>query len=517
MSLERLNSLVEAAAERGILQRDATTATSARPWPLVLLTALGAWLAAIPFIVALGMLFGSQLQSGAPIYVIGALIYGSSLFLLRWGSHSKFVEQLGLPALLAGSILLAAGIYRDVPGTSGIAALTLLFVAAAWIAPQIWLRALLGALTCAAFIAMLSVDQLFDLLRLFPGLHGALVAWLVALIWLDSKSISGANARDIIALDAFASGWGAMLLLAFAWSAGKAFVVGALVGSFHGHIQEFTSAPTQRGLSVLLAGAGVAWLARHWTAFGARHMALAAVLLLALCWALPLLGGPFLILAVCTTSARPLLATAAAVSAAWIIGAFYYQLNMELADKALILTAIGAALGLIGWLKWQRQSRSSTHATPFPKLMALSLLAILVVVNGGIWQKESLIRNGRPVYIELAPVDPRSLMQGDYMRLNFLMPDLSTVSRHVKVVAAIDNRGIAIVQRIASAGVPLAPNEILIELVNTGSGLRPASDAWYFKEGEENRWAGAKYGEFRVDGSGRALLVNLRGPALQAL
>ena len=43
------------------------------------------------------------------------------------------------------------------------------------------------------------------------------------------------------------------------------------------------------------------------------------------------------------------------------------------------------------------------------------------------------------------------------------------------------------------------------------------TDAWYFKEGEAARWARAKYGEFRVDASGRALLVGLRGPELEAL
>ena len=31
------------------------------------------------------------------------------------------------------------------------------------------------------------------------------------------------------------------------------------------------------------------------------------------------------------------------------------------------------------------------------------------------------------------------------------------------------------------------------------------------------RWERARYGEFRVDAAGRALLVGLRGPALQPL
>jgi uncharacterized membrane-anchored protein len=84
------------------------------------------------------------------------------------------------------------------------------------------------------------------------------------------------------------------------------------------------------------------------------------------------------------------------------------------------------------------------------------------------------------------------------------------------VIAKIDDRGVAVMQGLAVER-SLAPDEILIELVQTGSGLRPATNAWYFKEGEAPRWSQAKYGEFRIDDKGRALLVNLRGPNLEQL
>ena len=47
---------------------------------------------------------------------------------------------------------------------------------------------------------------------------------------------------------------------------------------------------------------------------------------------------------------------------------------------------------------------------------------MLAVANAGIWQKETLIAEGKPIFVELGPVDPRSLMQGDYMRLAFRLP-----------------------------------------------------------------------------------------------
>ena len=53
---------------------------------------------------------------------------------------------------------------------------------------------------------------------------------------------------------------------------------------------------------------------------------------------------------------------------------------------------------------------------------AIALIAcacMLGLVNWSVAQKERLLERGRIVLLELAPVDPRSLMQGDYMALQF--------------------------------------------------------------------------------------------------
>lgn len=47
-------------------------------------------------------------------------------------------------------------------------------------------------------------------------------------------------------------------------------------------------------------------------------------------------------------------------------------------------------------------------------LGVLAGIAILALVNASILDKEKLLSEGQVVYLELAPVDPRSLMQGDY-------------------------------------------------------------------------------------------------------
>ena len=48
---------------------------------------------------------------------------------------------------------------------------------------------------------------------------------------------------------------------------------------------------------------------------------------------------------------------------------------------------------------------------------------LLAAVNWGIYSRERLLASGRVVMLELAPVDPRSLMQGDYMALRFALAE----------------------------------------------------------------------------------------------
>ncbi|UYO75286.1 GDYXXLXY domain-containing protein [Halomonas qinghailakensis] len=54
-------------------------------------------------------------------------------------------------------------------------------------------------------------------------------------------------------------------------------------------------------------------------------------------------------------------------------------------------------------------------------IVIVATAVVLAVVNWAIWQKEHHLAEGEIVYLELAPVDPRSLMQGDYMALSFAL------------------------------------------------------------------------------------------------
>jgi uncharacterized membrane-anchored protein len=158
------------------------------------------------------------------------------------------------------------------------------------------------------------------------------------------------------------------------------------------------------------------------------------------------------------------------------------------------------------------------------KLIAvLAGLIILLAVNFTIYQREKLLSDGRVVLLELAPVDPRSLMQGDYMALNFKVatdafPGWNVERKSVdgRLVVALDNRGVASFKRLAD-NTPLADNETVLKYRIRNNQIKFATNAFFFEEGSGQKYQAARYGEFRVSPDGEMLLNNLRGADLAVL
>lgn len=509
-----------------------------RPWPVLLLTALGAWLAVVPLLAVVALLFGSALDQGAGTYVVGALLLGAAVVVLRAEGVALFVEQLALPVLLVGGGTLGFGLVRDLPAWLAALGLGLLAFAVALMIGRMWLTRLLGALGGGLLIwAMLD-----GLIQLLPDRQQASIErltgrgtlpWLVLHLqvglWLGLEAGGRRQGLQVrwTQLDPWLTGWW-LLLLAYACSVtGRTFLVGGGLGFGAGAGAPWMAADTpwlQALVSVLLAGLAAWQLQQRWPELRRRWcLGVAVVLMLLAAW-MPTLGVVLLALAWALGRQRRPLVAAAALAALWIVGSFYYQWQRPLADKALVLMTAALTLGVMAraGLQEQRgaepsppggQGTTGRHARIG---LGLSALAVLLLVNVGIWQKEQLIRDGRPVLVELAPVDPRSLMQGDYMALNYHMtPELNhqldgfdRLGRP-RVVLRLDGDGVATLMRLADATQAPGPDELVVELTPKGGSWVLVSDAWFFREGDGERWQAARYGEFRVDASGRALLVGL--------
>lgn len=142
-------------------------------------------------------------------------------------------------------------------------------------------------------------------------------------------------------------------------------------------------------------------------------------------------------------------------------------------------------------------------------------LAILVLVNFSIYSREQLLTVGRVVLLQLAPVDPRSLMQGDYMALRFgvageIQSRVANEKAHDgHVVLTLDEKGVGSFARIDD-GRPLEANEVLMLYRVRDKRIKFATNAFFFQEGDANLYARARFGEFRVGEGGDAILTGVR-------
>jgi uncharacterized membrane-anchored protein len=142
-----------------------------------------------------------------------------------------------------------------------------------------------------------------------------------------------------------------------------------------------------------------------------------------------------------------------------------------------------------------------------------NLILLLFLFNNSIFQKEKLLANGELVLLELAPVDPRSLMQGDYMRLDYAICEntrSSSISKRGFCVVKLDENGIAEKVRIQDNKTPISENEYLIAYTHAKwSGINIGAESFFFQEGKGKKYEKAKYGALKIDTNGNSLLIGL--------
>lgn len=153
----------------------------------------------------------------------------------------------------------------------------------------------------------------------------------------------------------------------------------------------------------------------------------------------------------------------------------------------------------------------------------VSGVVVLAMANFAIFNKEQLLTDGRIVLLELAPVDPRSLMQGDYMALRFKVADVAFARgkaaaglRDGRIVLKLDAQGIGSFSRFDDDAQP-GPDEVRMRYRIRNGQARFATNAFFFQEGDAPLYQAARYGEFRVDRNGEAILTGLRGHDLALL
>ncbi|WP_299806111.1 GDYXXLXY domain-containing protein [uncultured Shewanella sp.] len=150
-------------------------------------------------------------------------------------------------------------------------------------------------------------------------------------------------------------------------------------------------------------------------------------------------------------------------------------------------------------------------------ILIATVLGTLAFVNWDIYQKEQQLAKGKVVRLTLAPVDPRSLMQGDYMALNYAIAaelrariamevgdgllQVKLDENQVAQLVSVDNGSEA--KKLSSSDI------INIQYRVRHKQIKFASNAYFFEEGQAKRYEAAKYGQFRVNQQGALLLESM--------
>ncbi len=172
-------------------------------------------------------------------------------------------------------------------------------------------------------------------------------------------------------------------------------------------------------------------------------------------------------------------------------------------------------------------------------LLVLALVLVLGAFNWSALQKEPLLTGGTVMYLQLAPVDPRAFLLGDYMDLAFRIDNEATgalqaaarnserpgetdgalrsrLPRDGLIVVRLSNERVASFVRLDDGG-PLAENEHRLYFRLKNGTAETAARSFFFQEGHAADYEAAEYGEIHVDADGRNLLTHLLDKNLQRI
>ena len=163
---------------------------------------------------------------------------------------------------------------------------------------------------------------------------------------------------------------------------------------------------------------------------------------------------------------------------------------------------------------WQKRAFKISIA-----LLGLILVITMMTIN--VAKYETHLANGDTVLLELAPVDPRGFMQGDYMTLRYaIADDILTASEQRRneiessngyAIIKVDKNNVGHFVRLVDSNIVnnLATNELPIYYRIRRNQVKLATNAFFFQEGHAEAFEDAQYGLFRVNDKGEPLLTDM--------
>ncbi len=490
----------------------------AAPWFLRLFIAAGTWIGAI--IIGLFLVESHLLSSAPPAAILGGLLLAGAAAVAWKLPETVLTTQITWIFAIAGqiAILIAVDHATHEAAAVSLAAVLLQLL----VIPAIPYR-LFRLVSAIALVVALTIWIMIEKLPAGVDLLVIAVAGAVVALWLADVRLAAARRGAVWRPVAFGLSAGLLMplvILALLTQAGFA----AEVALF--------SMPVLVSAGLGLLGL---WVAR--TAFAEKRRTwlsapgvavVAGVILLVLVGRLvPGLIAGLLLLMLAELRKERGLEVLALVYIAVFLSFFYYNLETPLLWKSLWVIATGAVLLALAaavrrWLGEERETRRRSFRPGDAELRHL-VAALALALLLPIWfviQKEQVLAAGQTVLLELRPLDPRSLIQGDYMRLAYALEDeireaggIAQLPRNGKLVVRLDAEGVAHYIGVWD-GRDLGSGEQLLRYrvrsTSWRERLRLGAESFFFEEGTAEVYQEAEYGELRVDRHGEAVLVGLR-------
>lgn len=144
--------------------------------------------------------------------------------------------------------------------------------------------------------------------------------------------------------------------------------------------------------------------------------------------------------------------------------------------------------------------------------VVLNLLLLMIVFGYSVIKEEKNLKKAT-FYIKTVPIDPRSLIQGDYMVLNYDIAESARMEigniRKGYIRIKINDLKIAEFIRIDEEYLPPSNNEISIQFQKNGSNIDIGVNSYLFQEGTGNKFQKAQYAEVIELKNGKLRLKNL--------
>lgn len=503
-------------------------------WYVRVLQGFAGWLAAIFLLAFLGFGVAGLFEHGQALIVMGVVINFSTYLFFKTKPESDFFEQMVLAFSLTGQLLFTFGllILSDFRDHEWLFVVGLYQAVLARVIDHYVHRFL-----CTWF-AVIAAFWGFEWL-VNTGLGSALVAAGFVWIWLNKtgwenerglyEPVGYGLALSIVTLNVQSIVWFNELFNrhndSISWVYQHAPLVSALLNS-----------------SVLLYF--VYRLAQEqgidFTSTTGKWLLLAAIVLLFSAMPVVGLSSALLVLLVGFARQKIVLMVMGALALLGFVSWYYYSLAQTLLVKSLILIAMGVVLTIGYWLLnhvFQKNDKPKEKAKPntvdsassgrIQKIaVAITLALSLIGANHAIIEKENTLKTGKSVFLELAPVDPRSIMQGDFMRLRFDMANKISASESFNedrtksldgyVVVDVDESGVGTFNAIYD-NQSLTNNQVLMQFRKRNGRIQFATNAFFFQEGDAKLFDNAEFGEFKVADDGELLLKAMYDQDLKLL